>query len=115
MDSSLRLVTRIPLNELWRSDGTVLRTRIRSLAERDLADLLSEGEVEFAVADLGKPIVWIAPIECFAFWKAEAKPHLAAPESRLSLEAFPGCYAYFASLWERTSVSRPIVLLERHH
>ena len=90
MDPALRLVTRLPLVELWHPDGTVLHKRMRHLATEDIAELLRAGEVEFAVVDLDKPLSWIAPPECFAFWKTEVKPDLAAPDSWLSLEAFLG-------------------------
>jgi hypothetical protein len=109
------LVTGLPLSELWHSAGTTLHTRLKPLATEDIAELLRAGVVEFVVADLDKPLIWIAPTDCFEFWKAEVKPHLAAPDSRMSLEAFPGGYAYFASSWSRTDFGGPIVLLERHH
>jgi hypothetical protein len=67
------------------------------------------------VAGLDKPLLWIPPTDCFEFWRVEVKPHLAAPDSRVPLETFPGGYLYFASSWDRIDSGAQIVLLERHH
>jgi hypothetical protein len=115
MDSKLRLVTRIPLEELWRADGAYVGRRVRTLDSADVAELLRRGEVEFVVADVGKPLQWIAVNDCFSFWKNEVKPHLAGPDMKLRLDEFPGQYCYRASQWEIALSATPVFLLEKHH
>jgi len=115
MDPAQRRVTQLPLQELWRLDGTVTHSRMNPLESEDIAELLRAGVVEFVVADVGLPLHWIPLNECFDFWKTEAKQHLAAPNSRLPLNAYFGGYAYFATRWKATNGNAPIVLLERSH
>ena len=112
MDNELRVVTRLPLQELWRDDGFSTTTRGRSLTAEDVRTFLISGPVQFVVADVGEAPRWIPASESFQFWKQEAKPHLAT-EARASLDQFPGGYCYFASQWEGEYT--PIVLLEKHH
>ena len=113
MDTRLRIVTQLPLREVWRDDGFSTTKRGRSLAGPDIRQLLGAGVVQFVVADVGAVPRWIPPSECFDFWKREAKPHLAS-EAGASLDQFPGGYCYFASQWDGESTG-PIVVLEKHH
>ena len=110
MDSRLKIVTQIPLAELWRPDGCVVGSRVGALSISEITDMLKGNSVEFVLADVGEGLQWIPSTDRFNFWKQEAKPHLAEPNSRLKLNAFPGAYCYLASLWEGD-----VVLLERYH
>jgi len=71
MDPKLRIITRLPLTELWRDDGFATATRGRSLTSEDVRRLLRLGPVQFVVADLGAAPQWIPKGECFHFWKNE--------------------------------------------
>lgn len=115
MDSLLKLVIRIPLQEFQRTDGTLISSRIRSLSTDEVIALLRNGKVEFVVADVGLPLQWIAPADCFAFWKAEGRFHLIEPGCGNFLSEFPGHFAYFASEWNPGESEIPVVLLEKHH
>jgi hypothetical protein len=115
MDAKLRKVTRIPLEELWRPNGPVIGPRIRMLNQGEIAELLREGQIEFVVADVDHHLRWIAPQDCFDFWKNEVKRHLVEADSRIDLESFPGTFCYTASQWENVNPEIPIILLERHH
>ena len=106
-------MTQLPAVELWRADGFVTRQRGSSLAAEHIAALLRQGQVCFVVASAGEPLRWVTPAECFAFWKGEVRPHLAAPEASVILSEFPGEYCYSASEWAGAEL--PIVLLEAHH
>ena len=106
-------MSRLPLRELWRDDGFSTITRKKSLTDNDLRDFLKSGPVQFVVADVGVALRWIAPSECFDFWKNEAKQHLESA-AKASLADFPGGYCYFASQWEGDTTA-PIVLLEKQH
>ena len=115
MDAEFRIVTRLPLEQLWRGSESAVGTRRRALSADDIVRLLRQGTVEFVVADVGQKPRWIAPSDCYEFWKAEVKSHLATGESRIVLDNFPDAYCYFASEWGTTKSASPIVVLERHH
>jgi hypothetical protein len=115
MDPEHRVVTSLPLAEVWREDGfSVSVQKLRSLQTQDLANLLQVGPVNFIVADIGMPLQWIDSIDCYRFWKTEIKTHLAAPDQKCTLDEFPGGYFYFASEWRRKD-GFPIVVVERYH
>lgn len=113
MDPSLRIVVRMPINELWLPEGSLAATKIRSLTSKDIAELLRHGLIRFIVAECGDPLQWIPPPQCYAFWKTEVKPRIVETEI-IYLEEFPGSYCYVASEWTDDQPS-PIVLLEMYH
>jgi phosphoglycerate dehydrogenase-like enzyme len=113
MDAALKIVTRLPLQELWRDDGFKTTARLKSLTEEDIRSLLRSGTIQFVVVDVGTPPRWIQPSECFQFWKIEAQPHLALITS--ILDEFPDQYCYFASQWDGGDRAAPIVALEKQH
>lgn len=113
MNANLRVVTQLPLHELWRGDGFSTTARGKSLTHDDVREFLASGPVQFVVVDVGVAPRWIPTIECFDFWKREAKPHLASG-AKASLDQFTGGYCYFASKWDGES-SAPIVVLEKSH
>jgi len=113
VDPNLRVVTHLPLRELWRDDGFSTTTRGKSLTDEDVRQFLTSGSVQFVVVDVGVAPCWIPASDTFDFWKNEAKPHLANAE-KVSLNEFSGEYCYFASQWDGETTA-PIVLLEKHH
>jgi hypothetical protein len=115
MDPRLKRVTRIPLQELWRSNGIAIGPRGRTLNSHDIVQRLSKGPIEFVVADVGRPLLWTASQACYEFWKTEVKPHLAEPDSPIILDTFSGGYCYNASQWNDDMPGVRIVLLEKHH
>ena len=114
MDASLKIVTRLPLGELWRDDGFSTDSRGRTLTLEDVRQFLETGSVQFVVVDVGAAPRWIPASECFRFWKNEVKPHLASA-AKAPLDEFPGGYCYFASRWEEREGEAPIVVLEKEH
>ena len=115
LDPKLKIVTHLPLRELWRADGPATGTRVTFLTKDDIAGLLRAGRVEFVVADVGHPFRWIPLSECYDFWKDEVKPRVALADQRVVLDEFPGGYCYFASEWEGELGAEPIVVLEKLH
>jgi hypothetical protein len=114
MDSDLKIVTKLPLEHLWQGNELEMGKRLRALTAGEIAATLREGPVQFVVADVGHKLRWIAPAECYEFWKSEVKPNLAISSSRLSLDSFPRGYCYTASAWEVSGASE-VIVLERHH
>jgi hypothetical protein len=115
MDVTKKIITKLPLVELWRADGFTSASRVRWLTAENIVELLQFGRVQFVVADVGVLPHWISLVNCFDFWKREVQPHLAAPDSKVSLDSFPDDYCYFASEWSGESKNVPIVVCEKHH
>lgn len=83
MDPKLRVVTRLPLEEVWGEDGfPISAEKLRSLQTQDVTNLLRVGPINFIVADIGMPLQWIDPTDCYQFWNKEIKAHLAAPDQK---------------------------------
>lgn len=114
MHGKLRIITHLPLAELWRDDGFLTAERGRSLTCENVRQFLTLGPVQFVVADVGAAPHWIPEGECFHFWKNEVQPHLANG-GIVRLDEFPGAYCYFAFPWEPPTQEAPIVVLEKHH
>ena len=115
MNASLRIVTRTPLQDLSRSDGSLLESCQKALSVEDIRELLRAGAVEFVIADTGSALKWIPVAECHAFWKNEAKVRVQDPTAKARREEFPGEYFYLASQWRDAESASPIVLLEKYH
>ena len=114
MDMVQRIVTRTPLAELWNSDGLLDARRAEDLGEAGIERLLQDGS-NFVVAEVGRPLRWISGSDCFAFWRAEVKCRLVAPDKDgFHLDDYPGSYCYVAAMWECASCT-PVIVLEKHH
>jgi hypothetical protein len=113
MDIAKKVVTRLPLEELWNEKGNLNAQRVvTGLNAADVREMIKAGAT-FVVADVGKPPHWIDPAHRFEFWKTEVKPRLA-DSGQAFLEQYPGGYCYFASKW-RLSDEISLIVIERHH
>lgn len=110
MRSSDRVVTRLPLSELFNDDGPVSAIRQRDLSAEDIRELIGGAAFQFVVAGVGAKLVWAPSAERFSFWKAEVIPHLAEPSEHVALDDFPGGYCYFASEWVLSDGALAVVL-----
>jgi hypothetical protein len=108
-----RVVTRLPLADLWDDAGSVRAAAVRDLTADDIRGLLRDGPVRFVVADLGAPLRWVSAAECFPFWKAEVRSRVANPAGA-DLQEYPGGWCFFASEWGPVE-GPPIVLLAVAH
>lgn len=108
-----RVVTRLPLAELWDDAGPVAAANARNLTAANIRDLLRVGPVRFVVADIGAPLRWVPEAECFRFWKVEVRPRVAGAGGAILADS-PGGYCYFASEWEPVK-GLPVVLLAVAH
>jgi hypothetical protein len=111
-----RVVTQLPLDELWTDRGALRATRVCELSAAEIADLLRWGPIRFVVANGGLPLDWIPVEQRYEFWKSQVKMRLVDPAAeRFRLEDFPGEYCYAASEWKADEVAEPIVLLSTFH
>ncbi|TKD01181.1 hypothetical protein E8A74_31775 [Polyangium fumosum] len=109
-----RIVTRIPVEELWTDDGVLAATRLRTLDRVAIRDLLRRGPVRFVVADVGHDLRWIPPAERFDFWKRDGEIHFALTKE-VHLDDLPDGMAYLASEWTVAGDEAPVLLLEVYH
>ena len=108
-----RIVTKLPLTELWNETGALPGERIRHLDENLIRGLMGIGQVQFIVADCGAKLNWIPMQERFEFWKT-VRPQIADPMKPIQLDQFPNETAYAASEW-RGRTGEYLILLEKHH
>ena len=114
MKPARRVVTSLPLSELWNDRGPVSGKRERYLNHAELREVLRSDAVCFAVADVGHNLRWLSAQACFDFWKTEVSCRVAEPNMSIDLDRYPGRYCYFASAWA-TIDDGSIILLERIH
>jgi hypothetical protein len=108
-----RIVTILPLTELWDETGPLTGERIRILDGNLIRGLMGTGQVQFIVANCGAKLNWIPMQERFDFWKA-IRPQVADALKPIFLERFPNQTAYIASEW-RGRAGECLILLEMHH
>jgi hypothetical protein len=108
-----RIVTKLPLAELWDESGTLTDGRVRVLDRSNLAELLRAVPLQFVVADSGLKLRWVPMQQRFEFWKT-VRAQIADPTKPIRLEEFPNETAYTASEW-RGGTDKCLILLEKHH
>ena len=102
MKASLRIVNRLPLEELWDEHGDTSALLVRAVGKEEIRTLLRLGPVRFVVANVGDPLKWVEAKDRFQWWKEELKPHLAEPEvEHFYQEDWPDEYFYTADEWRR--------------
>ncbi|WP_445216013.1 hypothetical protein ACKWRH_27070 [Bradyrhizobium sp. Pa8] len=113
MDWARRIVTRLPLAELWTNVGLMDSQPAERVGAAKIVQLLQNG-ASFVVADVGKPLRWISAADRFSFWRSEVKGRLvAADATRFDLDDYPDRYCYVAAMWDGTSPA-PIIVLMHH-
>lgn len=93
-----RIVTKLPLTDLWDDAGPVPAIRRRDLTAADIRELLRASPVQFVVANVAEPLQWIPVGKCFPFWKAEVQRRVADTLAECP-DDYPEGYCYFASEW----------------
>jgi hypothetical protein len=93
------------------SNALLDATRLRSLSEADIAELLERDEVQFIVRDR-QELRHIAPERTADFWLSNVRGNVVSPDRLYVASAsFISGFYYRASEW-LNSVDQPIVLLE---
>jgi hypothetical protein len=106
-----RIVTKIPLTEIWDDTGALTGERIRYLDQDTLRELVHSSCVQFIVADPGIELNWIPTEKRFEFWKT-IRPQIADSTKRIYLKQFPNGVAYIAFDW-RGRAGECLILLEK--
>ena len=113
MKPDQRIVTKLPLTELWDEEGALLGERVANVDQHLVRELLRKGPVRFIVANCGAKLNWIPIQQGLKFWK-RVRSHIAEPSKPIHLKQFPNETAYIASQW-RGSTGECLILLETHH
>lgn len=113
MNTENRIVTQIPLDEIWNNKEVISVNRKRYLKKDEISQILKNSPVRFAIARIGNNLTWIEEEKCYEFWKSEVKINLADPTEKIELDSFPSNFAYLASEWCEGSQT-PIILLEQY-
>lgn len=114
MYNNKKIVTQIPLTNLWTDNEDIYAERKNYLSVEKIQEILKKYPVEFVVADVGQKLEWISYDKSFDFWKTELKPHLANDINKIDIDSYPDNYAYVASEWT-SEIQKPIILLEKYH
>ena len=114
MSSSERIITQLPLTELWTEKGNLTVFRKQNLKIEAIRELLKQESVQFVIANAGDKLKWIPVSNCYELWKNEIKNHIIDNFKCINLDNYPNSFAYLASLWTGETDS-PIILLEKHH
>ncbi|RSK30166.1 hypothetical protein [Hymenobacter metallilatus] len=109
-----RIVTTIPLEQLWNEAEILPHERQEYLNEQEVQDLLKNGNVPIVLASCGLKLAWIAPLEALARFKREIKGHIVNNPDRFVLQDYEDDWCYLASLWNNTLEER-VLLLETYH
>jgi len=111
-----RIVSKLPLANLWDAAGSLTLRRQRAVGQEQIAEMLRRGAVRFVLANCGKPLSWVALEDCHRFWKEEVKPHLVEPDAAeigFQLEDFPDSFCFIGSQWGEDATGA-VVLLETY-
>lgn len=107
-----KVVTELPLKELWNQSGVLEGWSKGLIGIQVLLELLGTSAFQFVVAETGKKLIWVED-NLYAFWKNEVKIRLYS-EGKPYLDDYPGAYFYFAYEWE-LSDGKKVVVLEKNH
>ena len=114
MNYSNKIVTSIPLENIWVPEHQIEAQRVSYLTRDKLKHLLQSSPVNFIIANVGEKLKWIEESQCFNFWKVEVEIHLVTDINKINLDDYSDNYAYIASEW-RVDNQIPIILLEKKH
>jgi hypothetical protein len=110
-----RLVSRMPVEELWSMAGSTRHLRLRSLTTDDVEPLLKAfPDLRLVEARIGEELRWY-PHGDYGFWYHRAQLHAAEPDNRRSLDEFPDSMCYFVSEWVEAESQDRVLLFEQHH
>lgn len=105
------IITKMPLDKLEFDNKDFKKCRF--LVIEEIKKLLTQNQISFAIADVGKPLEFIKSEAVFEFWKKN-KENIAKDLDKINLEDYPEEFAFVASEWISNS-NEKVILLEKHH
>ncbi|MEL6698859.1 MAG: hypothetical protein AAFP89_21620 [Bacteroidota bacterium] len=114
MNPSLKIVTEMPVQQLWHKTPMIGAKRERYLTKNEWAEILQKYPVEFVIANVGDKLDWIPVDTCFEVWKSNIRDQAAYNPNSIEVESYPHAFVYVASEWTRQTQT-PIILLEKYH
>jgi hypothetical protein len=115
VDPKLRIVTKLPLSELWTDAGPIEAQQGPALGDDDIRALLAAGPLQFLEANVGFPLDWLPPASRFEFWKKQVRQRLVPPDAGVVKSwTYPEGYCYYANKWTLAD-GAVVVLLEMSH
>jgi len=114
MNNTEKIVTKIPLDNLWNDNEEIYASREKYLTEEGIKEIFKKSPVEFVIANVGDKLKWISYEKSFAFFKSKLKNRIANDINNIHLEDYEGNYVYVASEWSG-EIEAPIILLEKMH
>jgi len=110
-----RVVSSLPLEEVWSSDGVLPLHRGEDLDRSAVEVLLRRDPVQFLVADVGYPLEWVPLGDSRKFWRRDAAERLLGPKETGRLDDFTESYYYRAQAWTDDGGDVALVVLEKNH
>jgi hypothetical protein len=111
----LRIVTRMPLDQLWTQRGITRHLRGAALGAAEVESRLrASQDYELVEARMGSQLRWY-PRGHYGFWKEKARRQTAEPGNVRSLDDFLDSRCYFISEWHDAGTGHGVLLFEEHH
>jgi hypothetical protein len=79
VDPALRIVTRLPLDEIWNDDGPLHARKGELVGSAGIRQFLRIENGAVVEAMIGERMVWHLGEARFKFWKDILRPHLVEP------------------------------------
>ena len=114
MTQAQRIVTKIPLDELWNDSAMLAYERQEYLTERQVQDLVFKGDIAVAEASCGLKLSWVSPNSALEFFKKKVKGHIVDDTDRIILTDYEDEWCYLASVWVDAN-GQKVILLETYH
>ena len=109
-----RIVTKIPLEELWTDSAILSHKRQKYLTERQAFDLILASKTPIAIASCGLRLSWIQPNDTLNAFKQQIRGRIVNDPDRIVLEEYEEEWCYLASEWVNAEGGK-ILLLETFH
>ena len=114
MEFATKIVTFIPLDSLWTENEEIDANRKAYLNQNEISQLLKNGPVRIAIANIGDKLLWKLSDEFYKIYKADIRDHIIPDSDNIDLTRLKDNYGYLASMWT-DKLEIPIILLEKIH
>jgi len=110
-----RIVTALPLEEVWGADGLLPLHPGEHLDRSAVEVLLRRDPVQFVVASVGATLEWVPLEESRQFWRGDAAERLVGPRETGRSDDFTESYFFRAQSWLDDAGTVALVVLEKNH